>query len=73
MTLYIGAFGYNFEQTVASTTWVINHALGHLPSVDTFILIDGQLTVVLPLSVQVSTTQVTVTFSEPRVGKTRLV
>lgn len=73
MTLHIAAYGYNYEQLTASDTWTINHGLGRIPAVDTMIEIDGTLTVILPLSVSVSTTQVIITFSEPRVGKARLV
>lgn len=74
MSLRLTPTGFNFEQTVASTTWMITHSLGHKPVVDVMVVIDNQLVTILPLEIQhISDIQCVVSFSEPRIGKARLV
>jgi hypothetical protein len=60
---------FTYTQTTPSSTWVITHALGHLPSVT--IVVGGEevdADVDYP-----SLTQVSITFAEPQVGSVELV
>jgi len=63
--------GYKHVQSVASTTWVINHGLGtDAPAVDCWIDVSGTFTKILPLSVvATSSGVVTITFSSAQSGR----
>ena len=64
---------YTHTQTVASTTWTINHGMGYRPSVQTVVEVDGQNVVMLPKSItHASDNQVVVEFSIARTGTARL-
>ena len=58
-----------FTQTTASSTWIINHGLGHLPAVT--ITVGGEI-----VSANVdypSISEVVITFADPQVGSVELV
>lgn len=63
--------GFKHTQSVASTTWTINHGLGtETPIVDCWIDVSGTFTKILPLSVvATSSTTVTITFSSAQSGR----
>lgn len=65
-----GTEGFDFTQSVVSTTWTINHNLGHKPSVQTFTV--GGLLVIGGVQ-HISNNQVVVTFNTPIAGTARLV
>lgn len=65
--------GYSHTQGIADTEWVINHNLGHKPSVQVVVEHEGQNQVIMPKYVNhVSDTEVRVGFSTARAGSARL-
>lgn len=63
-------YAYTHYQSVASTTWVITHALGYNPIVRVFI---GTSEVQPKAIVHDTVNQVTITFETPQVGYARLI
>lgn len=60
---------YKHEQTVAASTWVINHNLGVYPAVDVYVDYNGEIQKILPLSVTyVDAMTCNVEFSAARAG-----
>ena len=64
------ARGYTHRQTVAATSWVINHGvlLGKT-SVDVFVSINNELVKIVPKTVVSSGNTITVTFSTAYTGE----
>ena len=61
-------FGYLHEQTVSSTTWVVNHGLGYYPIVHVF---DGAGNEVIPTIVHDTKFKTTITFVSASTGTAR--
>lgn len=66
---------YDFTQSSASTTWIINHGLNNSePNVDCQTTFGGVFQKVIPLTiVATDANTVTVTFSVARTGKARVI
>lgn len=62
------AFGYLHEETIAATTWVVNHGLGYYPIVHVF---DSTGTEVLPTIVHDTKFKTTITFGTATAGTAR--
>ena len=61
---------FEHEQTVPSSTWVIEHNAGGRAAVDVYLTVDGKFQQVIPLNIiHASDTVVNVVFSAPQVGK----
>lgn len=64
-----GSASFHHQQTVASSTWVVQHDLEYYPIVRVYTNSNDEIQ---PLSVvHDSTTQVTITFSSSRTGTAR--
>ena len=61
---------YNFTIKGASDVWNVVHGLGKYVSTDVFVFRNGDLTKILPKSVEyVSDDEIKITFSNPESGK----
>jgi len=65
------ARGFSHIQSVASTSWVINHGLvdGSTCAVEVFIYVGGELVKAIPKTVASTTDTITVTFSAAQTGE----
>ena len=60
-------------QSTPASTWTITHNSGYKPVVSVLVMENGQLTPILPLSIEHTTDNVVViTFSSNRTGEARL-
>jgi hypothetical protein len=67
------SLSYNHVQSTPSTTWVINHNLGHKPVHDVWINYGGNQEKILPLQViHFNDNTLTVVFSNAQTGGARL-
>ena len=62
-----------FIQETPSDTWVVDHALGDIATVNVVIEIDGKNHSILPNSITHITNQTTIQFTRPYSGTARLV
>lgn len=62
--------GFNYQQTIASTVWTINHNLGYFPSVE---LLDAGGQEIEGTVTHVSVNQVVITFFPATAGSARLI
>ena len=65
------AYGcYRHRQTTPSTNWIVKHSSMTAPFVTCQVHVDGVLTVIIPVSVElIDATTVSITFSTPRTGE----
>jgi hypothetical protein len=67
------ALAITFEQNTPATSWVIPHEFLGVPIVDINVFIEGALEKIHPAGVtSTSDTELTISFSSPRVGIARL-
>ena len=65
---------YTHTQDTAASTWNVVFPYAGIPVVDVLALINGELTKIMPQSVTFpSVGHVTITFTEPYMGKARIV
>jgi len=64
---------YTHTQSIADTTWTINHQMGTRPIVSTQVTIDGAVQVILPREVEYpDLNNVIIRFTSARTGTARL-
>lgn len=60
---------YSHVQSVASTTWTVNHNLGRKPIFDVFVYNSGDLVKIIPQSIEYTDDNtIIITFSQNRTG-----
>lgn len=68
-----GIESFTHVQSVASSTWTINHNLGHKPSIEVVVDVGGQRQVILPSRITNQTDDIlVVSFTSPYTGSARL-